>query len=231
MAIALVAHTGAQGPAGAHSIFSGSLTITTPGINTSTANLIVIAVGWATISGGSLVLTDSKGNTWTPLSVESTGFEDPTVQLYYCFNPTVGAGHTFTWNVNPGPFQYNDLCINVAAFSGLATSPFDTEVVGTPGSSATFTMTITPSSANSLIVFAVDAPTSVTTLTTSAGTITDLQINGNTYPLLLGYYIQSGTGAFTPTITMSTATAFVAYAMAVFKGTASSNTSSYFFAS
>lgn len=98
--------------------------VTTAAIDTTGANLIVIA--GACGDPGS-VITDSKGNTWTPLT-EQTGTSDIKARLFYAFNPTVGSGHTFT-NTQAGDWP----SIAVAAYSGAATSPFDDEN-GTPGS-------------------------------------------------------------------------------------------------
>ena len=101
MAFSLIAHT-ATGSAG-----------TTSGINTTGANLIVVTVAYDTQSG----VSDSNGNTWTALTAQS-GSQDGNARMYYCFNPTVGAGHTFT-----SAQGYGAIC--VSAWSGAATSPQD----------------------------------------------------------------------------------------------------------
>lgn len=102
MAYALVASTGSGSATGG--------TFTTAGINTTGANLIVVGVTrW---NGGAATLEDSNTNVWTPLAaVLQTTTE---ARLYYCVNPVVGAGHTFT--LNNSLTTYGTIC--VAAFSG-----------------------------------------------------------------------------------------------------------------
>ena len=121
---------------------NGAAGLTTPAVDTSGANLIVIS-----ISGDNGTPSDSKGNTWTALT-DAAG--NPTARLFYSANPTVGVGHTFT---SPSAF-----CpIFVAAFSSGGVSPFDQEntaqtasnvVTLSPGS-------ITPTLDNELVVSAL----------------------------------------------------------------------------
>jgi hypothetical protein len=82
--MALISSTSASGGAGG----------TSASIDTTGATLLV-AVGVA--DSGTPSISDSKGNTWTPLTQVGGGF--PTYhrcRLYYVQNPTVGTGHTFT---------------------------------------------------------------------------------------------------------------------------------------
>ena len=65
----------------------------TPPIDTTASTLLVVAVPY--VDGPTLVITDSKSNLWTPL----TAYGAPgTVRMrfYYCLNPTVGFGHSFS---------------------------------------------------------------------------------------------------------------------------------------
>lgn len=116
---------------------------TTAGINTTGANLVVIVVAGSAADTWSV--SDSKSNTWTALT--RYGANPAGIRLYYCYNPTVGSGHTFT--ATP---TYN--AVAVAAYSGAASAPFDVEtgsysiVNGTswqPGS-------ITPTQNNCVVV-------------------------------------------------------------------------------
>lgn len=66
---------------------------TTSGINTTGASLII--VGAACASGQSYTVTDNKSNTYTGRTVY-TGGSVTEAQLFYCINPTVGSGHTFS---------------------------------------------------------------------------------------------------------------------------------------
>lgn len=131
MAIALVTNT-AKGTAQ-----NGG---TTNAIDTTGANLIVVAIAY--FSGTISSISDSKSNTWTALTNAANGSNE--FRLFYCLNPTVGSGHTFTVSASS---QYPTIC--VAAFSGVKTaSAFDQQsAVGStnPGS-------VTPTEDNELVV-------------------------------------------------------------------------------
>lgn len=137
---------------------AGSATGVTSGIDTTGANLIIINDSFF---GGSSTPTDSKGNIWTGLTGQGVGGR--AVRLYYCYNPTVGSGHTFT---STAAFS----SIQVQAWSGSAASPFDQENGGVgvlqPGS-------ITPTEDNELLVVG---------LSHSDGTVTQSINGGFTIP-------------------------------------------------
>lgn len=82
MAIAFIDSTIAEG--------SGA---TSGSIDTTGANLIVVCVG-SNYSGPQVsAITDSKSNTWTALTGRGAVAKG---RIFYCLNPTVGSGHTFT---------------------------------------------------------------------------------------------------------------------------------------
>ncbi len=93
---------------------------TSSAIDTTGANLLVMVVTYLT--GGTLTVSDSKGNTWTGLTGVAASINE-TTRIYYSINPTVGSGHTFTASGSstfPG--------IAVAAFANADTSsPFDVQ--------------------------------------------------------------------------------------------------------
>ena len=137
---ALVAHVKLSNSGNPYTATSGSID--------TTGATILIANVWGGF-GGSGVLTDSKSNTWTALTLRSQGGSIEQ-KLYYAVNPTVGSGHTFT--ITTGHIGGAE----IAAFSGIqVTSPFDVEagagiapaISGQPGA-------VTPASANSLIISA-----------------------------------------------------------------------------
>ena len=114
-------------------VFKGTSgdSMTTDAIDTTGATFLVAA-----FAGANRVptISDSKGNTWTgPLTRrEGAGMWS---MLYYCVNPTVGGGHTFTCAATA---LYGTVC--VAAFSGVATtSPYNTE---SNGGSASLTTSV-----------------------------------------------------------------------------------------
>lgn len=176
MAIALVAHAGAAS--------ANSSTATTAGIDTTGANLLVASIAFIDF-GGSNVVTDSNGNTWTALTEFGGSGASRAEKMFYCVNPTVGAGHTFT-----GSAPFPSVC--VAAFSGADSTPFDQEsgAVGSvqPGS-------ITPAGDNELFVTGI-ACTDAGTQTIDQGfSVTDSVGNGaNNIGCALAYLIQT-TGA------------------------------------
>jgi hypothetical protein len=89
---------------------------TTPSINTTTANLIVAEVS-SYYPVGEPVLSDSKGNTWIALTRHYDLGLISSNRLYYCINPTVGSGHTFTLT---GSF----VSFNVTAFNNTITPTY-----------------------------------------------------------------------------------------------------------
>jgi hypothetical protein len=123
-------------------------TVTTPGINTSGADLIVLIVGYN--NGPPTSITDSKGNTWTPLTAYPSSGNFTSIRAYYCAAPTVGAGHTFTANLTGG-FP------TIAALAFAGGSTFDQENGVNDGASITSVNTgsITSSADEALTVAAV----------------------------------------------------------------------------
>lgn len=127
MAVALVDKVAAQATSGGD--------ITTGSIDTTGANFLVMGVSFYQNVTANPTITDSKGNTWTPLTRNhNTNYGDYVGRIYYVENPTVGSGHTFS---SAGPSVYST--ISVGAFSGLATSSVfvDEEVAITGGMSVT----------------------------------------------------------------------------------------------
>ncbi len=193
---ALVAH----GAAGALS--SNNNGVTTAGINTTGANLIVVGV--AAYGGGTFpgTLTDSLSNTWTILTPQNSGGSNYAV-LYYCYAPTVGSGQTFTYTSS---FSFPS--IGVAAFSGAIASPFDQQNGAVAASGLTIQPgSVTPSVNNEVVltVFS-DGASGVSFSIDSGFTITDQlqKLNNGTNNqegLGLAYIIQTTAGATNPTWT------------------------------
>src|SRR3954469_3579948 len=91
MAITLIAHTFLGSP--------NSSPITTSGIDTTGANLIVVYL--SSDAGNTTTVSDSKSNTYTALTVHGTTNPN-NCRLYYCAGATVGTGHTFTLSTGSG---------------------------------------------------------------------------------------------------------------------------------
>ena len=139
---------------------------TTSGINTTGAKFIAILhwIGESTIG----TVSDSKGNTWTGLTIRSSG--SMSVRIFYCINPTVGTGHTFTWSAS-GQFGG----IAVQAFDD-SVSAFDSESTG--GSSNGSSQILTPNAGsftpgvNNCLIVGINTPFNVSLSTISGGSWT-----------------------------------------------------------
>lgn len=187
-------------------------TVTSGAIDTTGANLIVVHV--VSYSAGSATLSDSKGNTWTKLTDRLAG-GGIRGTLFYVFNPTVGSGHTFTGG-NSYPV------VSVAAFSGADAAPFDVEN-GATGSGATLQPgSVTPSTANNIVVCGVsDGSTTGTPAIDSGFTEPNAEADGAAFSGTIGYLIQTAATAQNPTWSGLTAGGYgVAATIAVFKATA-----------
>lgn len=124
--------------------------VTTDPINTTGANLIVISVAWYSTEDYSV--SDSEGNSYTPLTTRTGGSQKN--KLFWCVNPNVGSSHTFT-ATTPGGSGYP--VIGVVAVSGAHSSPFDQQN-GNGATSGTSLQpgSITPSENGCLVVTGLD---------------------------------------------------------------------------
>lgn len=90
---------------------SGTAPFTSGSATTTGADVIVVGISGN--ANGAPTVTDNKGNTYTPAQTQ-TGSGGSQAWIFYCHNPVVGAGHTWTTNVAGAT-------MNIAAFaSGLA---------------------------------------------------------------------------------------------------------------
>lgn len=187
MAYALVTHASAASP-------FGNIAAVTSAIDTSGATLLTAVV--SNISSDSTTLTDSKGNTWVPLTRISAG-GGSSIQIYYCASPIVGSGHTLTGT--PAGSAYASIAFE--SWSGSHATPFDVEngnnVSGTPGS-------VTPSVDNCLVVQAVSHQSASSSIT-GTYTVVDNQaiVGGTAYGISVAYLIETTATATNPTWTTS----------------------------
>lgn len=221
MAIQYISGTSAGSTTGAN--------VTTSAIDTTNANLIVISLAY--YSNGVINISDNKGNTYTARTVYSGTI--PKHVLYYCLNPTVGSGHTFTVTSSSSLPT-----ISVMAFSGIkATGAYHSEN-GFGGSSTISQQTgsVTPPEDNCLIITGVNAygNTSASTInsgfsdpaTTGTYTLTDA---GHHFGGAISYLIQNNAATVNPTWTYGgVATTSAAMSIAVFKSDGTSNTKASF---
>ncbi len=160
-------------------------------------------------------VSDSKSNTWTPLTAQE--ITSAGSRLYYSYGGTVGSGHTFTVS-GTGVFA----CIQVAAFSNAASSPFDVQNGATATVWTTLsTGSVTPSQASSIVVAGVAFIPDAGTLTIDSSftiTNTNAYAGGNNIGGSLAYKILSSSSAQNPAWDGSLTPDDGAATIAVFKG-------------
>lgn len=177
---------------------------TTGAVDTTGATLLIASIGWfnpATQSTTAPAVSDSKSNTWTPLTVRNSGNNVGNV-LYYAKNPIVGSGHTFTLTSVNG---FSSIC--VAGFSGTdTTSPFDVQngAGGTSGATRQ-TGSITPSVDNELVIAGIGAGASGDPFSINVSFTIAQQDSGgaSAFPSALAYIVQTSAAAVNPTWTLN----------------------------
>jgi hypothetical protein len=180
-------------------------------IDTTGASLLVAAVSW--YPGGFITsLTDSEGNTWTPLTEYAAG--DGAVRLYYVINPSTSATHTFSVS---GTNCYPALA--VASF--IRTAAFDDEN-GAASASATTrnTGSVTPAGDNELFVTGLafnDTSLAGDATINSGFTVAESQSDAVGLAVGIAYKIQTTGGAENPTWTSPAAAGRMAAAIATFE--------------
>lgn len=163
---------------------------TTDAINTTGANLIVIAVA----SDNGTTPTDSKSNTYTLCNDRVQGFSE--LAMFYAFAPTVGAGHTFTQTQTYG-------AMFVLAFSGATASPLDALDVdnGTAAGASLSPGSGTPAEANEVVVTGINIGGANLSITVDGGftALTIPGVSGVNYGGGIAYLIQTSAAAASPT--------------------------------
>lgn len=146
---------------------NGGFSATTAGVDTSGANLIYLAVGGWT--GGALAsVSDSNGNTWTALTGQSS-ISGAAVNHYYCLNPVVGPGHTFTATSVVSSNRYPT--IGMLAFSGANGGVIHQNGAATNSATALATGNVVPTGSNALVISSISFLGSVSSVAVSGGTL------------------------------------------------------------
>lgn len=178
----------------------GSSGGTTSPMDTTGANFLAVSIGWYTGFGGVAVLADSYGNTWTPLTPQGDGASG-IGQIWYCANPTVGTGHTFTVS---GTSIFVGFW--VGAFSGASSSPFDQQSGASSfGPSSAQPGSLTPTNPNSLFIGALEFQVAQFSSVDSGftGVLATTYASSAQLGLAGGYLIQSGGPTVNPTFTQN----------------------------
>lgn len=203
---------------------ANSSDVTTSAI-TSSGNLGIIAIH--NYVGGMVTActpTDSKSNTWNPLTMHAATHASD--QIFYAFNPTVGASHTFTCT-SGGSMIFPT--ITVAFFQTAVASPFDVQN-GNHDDSQTLTSLVTnstgPLNATKELLIASCTKQGFDTSSTTAFN-SGFATAENQAPVaseatggILAYLTQAGTGAVNATCTIASADN-MAVSIATFKQTGS----------
>lgn len=168
-------------------------TVTTAGVDTSGANLIVVYVAYA--QGTTPAISDNQGNTLNYVALtERVAAASFNGRLYYVMNPTVGAGHTFTATASSS-FP----SIFALAFSGV--TAFDQES-GAGGSGGSVQPgSLTPPSDGALFVCGLsDSDGDTDTINSSFLKQDGFAIAGGAaFGGAMAYLIQGTAGAVNPT--------------------------------
>jgi hypothetical protein len=206
MAIALVSNIDAK---------PGANGGTTGSINTTGANLLIVAV--AAYQAQTATPSDNKSNTWTALTGRVNGTNEIWIRIFYCVNPTVGSGHTVTFSATSS-FPV----IMFSAFSGAGA--YDKESGGGSSGNVTSIQTgsLTPTENNSLLYTALCTGVTATGYgINSSFSVVDSELGQGAVNMgaACGRKIQTTAGAENPTWSWTT-TNSAAVAMAVFKAAA-----------
>ncbi len=205
MAIAYIAGTAAQ---------NNSSGATTGNINSSGGNFVgLINCHYDLIAAPAV--SDSLGNSYVGLTLQSPGGGGGAVREYYCENAVVGSSHNFTTS---GAASYSSIAAEV--FSGVKTSSsFDAENgAASTGSVAFSPGSLTPAGSGELYI------TGLNVSLTGAGATPDMSfvqtaqlelIGGVSYGVCMAYKVHTS-GALAPTWSW-TGNAFVSTVVAAFK--------------
>jgi hypothetical protein len=192
MALAVAQAQSAQGSSGGAA--------TTPALTTTSGNLIVAIITNNAGAWGATPISDSKGNTWTQVNLDTTS-SPSRIGVYYAKNITGGASHTFSAAAIASIF----VSIAIIEISGAsATAPFTTgeQALGPRQTTTTYTgTTYTTATANSILIGGCvhdDSNDAITAGTITPGTYT-IPTNGSKpdgttlEPVAIAYLIVSAT--------------------------------------
>lgn len=191
MAVALIANVQSAGST------TGAVTAA---INTMGASLLVMHVNCYATNGASVVVSDSKGNSWTALTPQDgTGGDGNRSIIYYAANPIVGGSHTFTVGTSGAPIY---AVMQVQAFSGIVTaSPFDVQNGAAPAAATSMQPgSVTPATSGSLVVTGINNFDTALATVNSGFAITDsaLFASGMYYGGSMAYLVQGSAAAVNP---------------------------------
>jgi hypothetical protein len=175
------------------------------------ASLLVVVVAF--LEATPIVVTDSEGNTWTPLSEYASGAANGRVRMYYVENPTVAADQEFS--ITGTAFQ----SAVIAGFSNIATvSAFDKENGAGSASAATQQPgSVTPANNNALLVTGLEFVSASGNASIDSDFILIESIeDGGNFACAMAYKVQTTAGAENPTWASNAAADRITANIAVF---------------
>lgn len=181
---------------------------TTTATTTTGSELIVVAVGWYG-AGTPPALTDSRSNTWTALTTETTPDLNGNVKMYYCVNPTTDAAHTFGVTSTA---TYPSIV--VIGLEDMDASPFGAEAAGAGANSAATIQpgSVTPNEASCVVLTALcwnETSGVEATINNSFAAINRTPVSGQAVGCALGWKRQETAAAVNPTWTSAGVTTIV----------------------
>lgn len=171
-----------------------------PAIDTSGADLLVVVVFFYNAVTADVTLTDSKSNSWTGLT-RSSHASGMSCRIYYSQGGTVGTNHTLS-------LAGAQIFVGVwfGAFSGSHATPFDLENGATgSGSTSQTTGSITPSEGNCLVIAGICTDPGSSHSVNGGFTGAFVDYSGGNYEGGGGaYLIQTSAAAANPTFSWTT---------------------------
>lgn len=186
---------------------------TTGTIDTTGAGLLILVTSYFSGATG-VTISDSKGNSWTPLTVVTSA--NSICNVYYSVPTSVGSGHTATI---AGTNIFGTLVFSSFAFG--AASPADQQSQNTGTGTSAAGSSITPSVGGELVITGIASPADSVAISSVNGgfTIIDDTIPGLSGEYIGGgaaYLIQTSAAAAAPTWTLGSSAEW-AVKMASFK--------------
>jgi hypothetical protein len=199
-----------------HVVQNSTTGATTPAIDTTGKTCIVVctAAFHASITDATTTITDNKSNTYTLVGKSSLA-NSQWAGIYICTNPTVGTGHTWTYNLT----ALTDVDFGVLAFDDISSPAVDqggSSTFSTGGAAANTAVTtpqITTVAATEYLVSVYTNDDGADTVTlanggsSSATWTKDIENDGGVGVCLrIGHAVVSATGTFSASWTSNNAT-------------------------
>ena len=199
----------------------GAGPFTTASVDTTGSDILIVITTYDW-DQNTPALSDSNVNTWHQLTQYGSDGSNTArhVNIWYAIAPTVGSGHTFTFDTaGHSPFG----TVNVLGFSGAhQTSPFDVENGATSGATTQTTLqpgNVTPSQPNSLIVTVLATKNGAATWAINSGLAIEDTLDGIAFTnsaAASAFIVQNGPAVVNPLWTTTDSDLQTA-AIAVFK--------------